>query len=112
MSSRLSTTGPLPTDLYRCRARPTSPAPLAPMSQALLSDDSPGLDGFEYRVVVTLVLVGVGVGELRDGLVEDVRATQVSSDGNGVTGPGVGARQGPSAQVAVHAHATRHHGVD
>jgi hypothetical protein len=42
------------------------------MSQALFSDDSPGLDGIDNRVVVTLVLVGVGVGEFRDGLVEDV----------------------------------------
>src|ERR1700733_1788815 len=112
MSTRLRTTGPPSTDLYRCRALLTSPAPRAPMSQALLSDDPPGLDGFKDRVVVTLVLVGVGVGELRDGLVEDVRAAQVSGDGDGVSRPGVGARQGPSAHLAVHAHATRDHGVD
>src|SRR5580704_5259793 len=50
MSTRLSTTtGPAPTGLYLGRARLTAPASLSGMSQALLSDDSPGLDGFEYR---------------------------------------------------------------
>src|ERR1700733_8216016 len=111
MSSRLKTVGRPPTGLYLGRARLTSPAPPSATSQAFLSDDPPGLHGFEYRIVVTLVLVGVGVGELRDGLVEGVRAAEVGGDGDGVTGPGVGARQRPSAQGAVHAHATGHHGV-
>src|SRR5271165_2114145 len=44
MSTRLRTTGPPSTDLYRWGARLTSPALRAPMSQALLSDDSPGLE--------------------------------------------------------------------
>ena len=72
MNTRLSTTGPAPYWSLPVLGRQISPARPAAMSQALFSHDSSGLDGFKDRVVVPLVLVGVGPGEFRDGLVEDV----------------------------------------
>ena len=49
--------------------------------------------------MVALVLVGVGVGELGDGLVEHIRAAEVGSDRDPVTGAGVGPGQRPAAQL-------------
>ena len=53
--------------------------------------DAPGLDGVEEGRVVELVLVGVPVGELHDGPIEDVALAQVGGDGDRVAGPRVGA---------------------
>src|SRR5512146_1549777 len=72
MSSRSSSTPPLP----RVRA--------ARRSQAVLGGYPPGLRRVDQGLVVTLVLIGVGGGELRDGAVEGVRAAEVGGDGDAV----------------------------
>src|SRR5215468_4253975 len=61
ISSRSSTT---PPPLYFPRAHPGR-------SDAMLGGDPPGLHRVDQGLVVTLVLVGVRSGELRDGAVED-----------------------------------------
>ena len=43
--------------------------------------------------MVTLVLVGVGGGEVDDGPVEDIRAAQVGRDRDPVAAPSVGPRE-------------------
>src|SRR5271165_1701341 len=47
------------------------------------------------RGVVAFVLVGVGFGEVGDGLVELARAAEVGGQGDPVPGAGVRPRQGP-----------------
>jgi hypothetical protein len=58
------------------------------VSQVALGGYPPCCDSFEERLVVALVLVGVGGGEAGDGLVEDVRAAQVRGDGDPIAGAG------------------------
>ena len=62
--------------------------------------------------VVLLVLVGVGDGEVGDGLVEGVLAAEVGRDGDPVAGARVGAGERPAAQPAVDGHAGRDHLLD
>src|SRR4051794_8326533 len=58
--------------------------------QSCLCLDAAGLDRIDKRVVVTLVLVGVGFGEVCDATVEGVAAAQIRGDRNIVTRAGVG----------------------
>ena len=60
----------------------------------------------DERVVVPLVLVGVGLGELGDGPVEGIAAAEVGRDGDAVAGAGMGPGQGGGA----HARVDRHRG--
>src|SRR5579859_3389416 len=73
---------------------------------------APGGDGGGEGLVVTVVLVGVGGGELGDGLVEDRGLAEVGGDRDPVTGPGVRPGQRPPAQLAVGAHSCRGHRFD
>jgi hypothetical protein len=47
-----------------------------------VGDDAASGGRHGKRLVVAFVLVGVGGGELGDGPVEDIRATQVGGDGD------------------------------
>src|ERR1043165_4535992 len=100
MSSRSSTTPPLPC--VRA-ARP---------SQTVLGGYPPGLRRVDQGLVVTLVLIGVGDGELRDGAVEDIRAAKVGGDGDAVAGAGVPPGQRPAAQRAVQLESLRPQELD
>src|SRR5271165_1993945 len=55
-----------------------------------LGGQPPRVDGGGERGVVPLVLVRVGGGEIRDGLVECLPLAQVGGDGDPVAPPGVG----------------------
>src|SRR6266568_4811865 len=81
-------------------------------SQVALCGYPPRGHRVDERLVVTLVLIGVRAGELRNGLVEYARAAQVGGDGDPVAGAGVCPRQRPAAERAVHPQAARHHGLD
>ena len=63
--------------------------------------DPAGVHRLAQRVVVPLVLLGVGVGEVGDGAVEDVAGAQVRGDGDAVAGARVRARQHPGAHLGV-----------
>ena len=56
----------------------------APVLQAGLCNDPAVLNGLSQRLVVTLVLVCVGTGEIGHGLVEDIAVARVGRDGNPV----------------------------
>ena len=56
------------------------------------------LDGGLELGVVELVLVGVGLGEVGDGVVELGRTAEVGGQGDAVARAGVGPGQGPPAQ--------------
>ena len=71
-----------------------------------------GCHGLRERGMVALVLVGVGLREVRDRLVELGRVAQVGRDGHPVPGAGVRPRQGPGAQPGVVRHALRDHQLD
>src|ERR1700730_10013286 len=75
------------------------------ISQVALGGDPSRCDGIDERVVVARVVSGARGGELREGLVEHVRTSRVAGDGDPVSGPGVGPRQRPAAELAVHPHA-------
>src|SRR5215472_9557952 len=98
MRSRLSTT---PRQLY-FSPEPTLGTRAARPSYALLGGNPSRLHRVDHGLVVALVLIRVSGGEPRDGPVEDVRATQVVSDGDAVPGPRVRPGQRPAAQLAVH----------
>ena len=66
-----------------------------------MGGDAAVLLGLDEGVVVAFVLVGVGLGELGEGLVEGVAAAEVGGDGDAVAGAGVGPGQGPAAEAAV-----------
>ena len=59
-------------------------------SQSGLGFGATGGDRRRERVVVPFVLVGVGLGEVGDGVVEGVRAAEVGSQRDAVAGPRVG----------------------
>src|SRR3954447_2073413 len=63
--------------------------------------------GLDEGVVVALVLVGVGLGELGDGAVERVTRAQVRGDGDAVTGAGVRLGEGGGTEPGVHRHGGR-----
>ena len=71
-----------------------------------ISDVGDGLqaarpDGFRESLVVPFVLVGVTLGEVGDRPIELVALAQVLGQGYGVTGPGVGPGQRPTADTGV-----------
>ena len=72
---------------------PTTPPPL----QARLDGNPPCRRRLLERLVVALVLVGIGLGELGDGPVEGGAGAQVAGDGDPVAGAGVGPGQGQGA---------------
>ncbi|HEX9040211.1 MAG TPA: bifunctional hydroxymethylpyrimidine kinase/phosphomethylpyrimidine kinase [Trebonia sp.] len=61
-------------------------------SHSAPGDDAPGGERVDEGLVVPLGLAGVGSGEPRDGLVEDVGAAQAGGDGDPAAGPGMGPR--------------------
>ena len=69
-------------------------------------------DGGLERGVVAVVLVGVGLGEVGDSLVEFVGAAEVGGQRDAVTGTGVGPGQGPPAHLRVDRHARGDHLLD
>ena len=73
-------------------------------SQPGLGLEPAGAHGVDQGLVVALVLVGVGGGEVGDGPVEGVAVAQVGGDGDPVAGAGVGAGQGRSADPGVERH--------
>jgi hypothetical protein len=73
----------------------------APVLQAGLCNDPAVLNGLSQRLVVTLVLVCVGTGEIGHGLVEDIAVAQVGRDGNPVARAGVGAGEGCCADARI-----------
>src|SRR5215469_16039521 len=62
--------------------------------------------------VVAFVLVGVGLGEVGDRLVEFAGAAEVGGQGDTVAGAGVGPGEGPSAHAGVGRHARGDHLLD
>ena len=72
----------------------------APVLQAGLCSDPARVHGLDEGVVVAFVLVGVGLGELDEGPVEDVAGAEVGGDGDPVAGAGVGPGQRVAAQSA------------
>ena len=55
------------------------------------------LDCLLELVVIALVLVGVGLGEVGDGAVEGVAAAEVGGDSDAVAGACMGAGERPAA---------------
>ena len=72
----------------------------------------PSLLGLDEGVVVALVLVGVGLGELDEGPVEGVTGAQVGGDGDTVAGAGVGPDQRAGTHAGVEGHGGGVHGLD
>ena len=67
-----------------------SPTPASGPLSVLFGRQHPaGQDGIEQPLVVLFVLIGVGDGKLRDGVVEVVAAAQVAGDHGGPRSPGV-----------------------
>src|SRR5262245_33945522 len=60
--------------------------------------------GLHENLVVALVLIGIGDGEVGDGFVEPVALAKVSADLCWLTGSGVCVREGPSAQLGILHH--------
>src|SRR6516225_4481735 len=74
------------------RAAAADRSSLTPRPERLhagLGDQPPGVDGRGERGVIPLVLVRVGGGEVRDGLVERIAFTEVGGDRDPVAPPGV-----------------------
>src|SRR4051794_35207658 len=65
--------------------------------------------GARQRVVVALVLIGVRLGELGDGLIEHVGLAEVRGDGDAVAGARVRPRQCPCAHPGVERHVIGRH---
>src|SRR3984957_14103862 len=80
-----------------------------PRSDATPRNDTSIRDGCEQRVVVALILVGIGLGERTDGLVEGVRRSQVGGDGDPIARAGVGPGQGRAAELTVGLHSLGDH---
>src|SRR5215813_9386277 len=60
--------------------------------------------GLHENLVVALVLIGIGLGEVGDGFVEYVALAKVSADLCRLAGAGVRVGEGPSAQLGVLHH--------
>ena len=67
----------------------------------------PSFSACDEGVVVALVLVGVGLGELDEGPVEGVAAAEVGGDGDAVAGAGVGPGQASSRTCGRRGHGVR-----
>ena len=87
------------------RSRPTA-------SAVGVGRDAPGPDRGHQRLVIALVLVGVGLGERGHRTVEAVAAAEVARDRDAVAGAGVRARERPAADLAVGGSARGGHRVD
>jgi hypothetical protein len=61
------------------------------------------LEGF----IIALVLIGVGRGERRDGLIEGVALSEVLGDRDPVARASMGARERPTAELAIGAERAR-----
>src|SRR5712671_7467973 len=86
------------------RSSTTPPPPRGqggPASRVALCGYPPGCHGFDERLVVTLVLIGVSGGESGNSPVKDVRATEVGADGYPVSGAGVRPGERPAAERGV-----------
>jgi hypothetical protein len=71
-------------------SRMQSPIPASGALSVLYGRQHPaGRDGFEQLLIVLFVLVGVGDGKVRDGVVKVLVATQVAGDHGGPRGPGM-----------------------
>src|SRR4029078_13043678 len=81
-------------------------------SDAGFSRDPPGGNCRDERGVVTLGLVGVGLGEPADRLLERVVVAGVAGDLGGLPGPGVAAGEGPAAEVPPGSEVVDHHRLD
>src|SRR5215212_5273345 len=84
----------------------------APSLQAGLCSDPARVYGLSKGLVVALVLVGVGSGEVGDGPVEGVAVAEVGGDGYSVARAGVGAGEGRRTDPCVQCHHRGAHGVD
>src|SRR4051812_11125631 len=93
---------------YRHRA----PLPFWDRSDPALGWDAAVLFRLNQRVVVALVLVGVGLGELGDGAVEGVVGAEVGGDGDAIAGAGMGAGERGGAHVGVDRHRGRRQRLD
>ena len=80
-------------DLSACLCVCTTPQRHG-LSQAGLADEATGADRIDQGLVVALVLVGVGGGEVGDRPVEGVAGAEVGGDRDPVPGAGVGAGEG------------------
>src|SRR5215472_13451438 len=86
---------------WTCTAR-LSLLPAYPVRlDTCLGNQPPGVHGRGERLVVALVLVGVGGGELGDGPVEHVSLAEVGGDRDPVAPAGVRPRQGRAAEPGV-----------
>src|SRR5215212_1862467 len=66
----------------------------------------------EYRLEVGFVLVRVGLGVVADRLVEALALTEVGGDRGRVSGAGMGAGEGRSAEAGIDRHPLRAHRLD
>src|SRR3954468_21438820 len=80
--------------------------------QARLGLKATRLNRLSQRVVVALVLVGIGLREGGQGAIEAVARAEVACDGDRVTGAGVCLRERLSAELGVHHHGGRVHRLD
>src|SRR5829696_1239440 len=85
---------------------------VAPSLQPGLCNDPARVHGLSQGLVVALILVGIGTGEVGDGPVEDVAVAEVGRDGNSVTRAGVGAGEGRRTDPRVQRHHRGAHRVD
>ena len=76
-------------------------------SDVVLRVDPAGRRGPLQGGEVGLRLVGIRCGEVRDGLVEDVPATEVRGDGDPVPGPGMRPGQRLGADLRIRPEAGR-----
>src|SRR4051794_1556493 len=81
-------------------------------SDAALCRDAALLFGLDEGVVVPVVLVGVGLGELDERLVEGVAGAEVGGDGDAVAGAGVSTNKRPGTEPGVDGHGAGVHGLD
>src|SRR5665213_2828249 len=68
--------------------------------------------GLDQGLMIGSVLLGIGLGETSDGRVEGRSRSQVGGDGDAIARARMGPSQGPTAQLAVDAHAAWLHGGD
>ncbi len=80
-------------------------ASLSVRSDARLSYDLSAVDGIKQRLMILLRLVGVGNGELADGLIKCVGRAEVAADGHGISRPCMGACQAERADAQVSGNA-------
>lgn len=86
-----------------------SSSPSTVMTLALGCFEAARCDSGRERVVVALVLVGIGIGEVGHRVREGVVLTEVTRDRKRISRPGVGMGEGPSAERGVHLEPTRAH---